>query len=158
MTFAVLPFTAQSDDTEATRLALQARESAQTQLEKSTVLARVAPRAMVERTVATPGSISQIGQRLDVHFLLRGNVTRTAAGYGLDLTLLDVATEIPFATRSVAAGGAPDAPRLSQRAVDRAVMGLTHAAVKQEAARARSKPDASLDVRDLAYRAYVDSS
>ena len=158
MTFAVLLFTAPSDDTEATRLALQARESAQTQLEKSTVLARVAPRAMVERTVATPGSISQIGQRLDVHFLLRGNVTRTAAGYGLDLTLLDVATEIPFATRSVAAEGPPYAPQLSKRAVDRALIGLTHAAVKQEVARARSKSDASLDVRDLAYRAFVDSS
>ncbi|MDP3614315.1 MAG: hypothetical protein Q8R98_20935, partial [Rubrivivax sp.] len=42
MTFAVLPFTASSGDAEATRLALQARESAQMLQEQFTVLARVA--------------------------------------------------------------------------------------------------------------------
>ncbi|MDO9092362.1 MAG: hypothetical protein Q7U99_07010 [Rubrivivax sp.] len=158
MTFAVLPFTASSGDAEATRLALQARESAQMLQEQFTVLARVAPRALVEQAVATPGSIRQIGQRLDVHFLLRGTITHTAAGYGLVLTLLDVATENPFAMRSVATEGPPGAPQLSKRAVERALIGLTHAAVKQEVARAQSKPDAKLDVRDLAFRAMVDSS
>lgn len=158
MTFAVLPFTAPKGDAEATRLAMEARESAQAGLEKFTILARVAPRALVEQAVATPASIRQTGQRLDVHFLMRGNVTRTAAGYELDLAVLDVATETPLATRSVPAEDPAHAPRLPTRGIDGALNWLTHAALKQEVARARSKPDASLDVRDLTFRAMVDSS
>jgi tetratricopeptide (TPR) repeat protein/TolB-like protein len=157
MTFAVLPFTAPSGDTEAERLALEARETVRTLLEHS-ILARVTPRALVDQAVAAPASVRQIGQRLDVHFLLRGNITRTGTGLGLDFTVLDVATEIPLAMRSVPAVGPPHPTQFPRRAIDGALFWLTHAALKQEVARARTKPDASLDVRDLTFRAIIDSS
>ena len=51
--------------------------------------------------MATPSSLRQLGQMLDVHFLLRGNITLRATGYSLDLTVLDVQTEAPLASRSI---------------------------------------------------------
>ncbi len=101
MTFAVLSFTGPSGDAEAARLALAAFESAQTQQEARTNWARVAPRALVQQAMATPSSLRQLGQMLDVHFLLRGNITLRATGYSLDLTVLDVQTEAPLASRSI---------------------------------------------------------
>lgn len=158
MTFAVLPFTAPSGDAEAARLALAARETAQTLQEARTDLARVSPRALVDEALATPASIRQIGQRLDVHFLLRGNVTRGATGYSMSLALLDAATEMPLAERSVPAEGPTDAPQVPTRGIGRALGWLSHAALKQEVAHARAKPETSLDARDLTFRAIVDSS
>ncbi len=158
MTFAVLPFTAPTGDELASRLALAAFEATQTHQEARTNWARVTPRGLVEQAVAAPTSIRQLGQKLDVHFLLRGTITRASTGYGLDLTVLDAATELPIATRSIPAEGLPQEPQVPSRGIDGALSPLTFAALKQEVALARGKPDSSLDVRDLTFRAYVDSS
>jgi TolB-like protein len=92
MTFAVLPFTGPNADADAGRLVQAAFESTQAQQESRTNWARVAPRALVAQAMATPSSLKQLGQLLDVNFLVRGNVVRSAAGYSLDLSVLDVQT------------------------------------------------------------------
>ena len=157
MIFAVLSFTGPSGDAEAARLALAAFESTQTQQEARTNWARVTPRALVQQAMAKPSSLRQLGQTLDVHFLLRGNITRGAAGYSLDLTVLDVQTEAPLASRSIPFEAGPAESQPPARAIDGALGWLTFAALKQEVARARGKPDTSLDAHDLSYRAYVES-
>lgn len=157
MTFAVLPFHAPTGDAEAARLAQAAFESAQALQEARTLWARATPRAMVAQAVATPGSFRQLGQALDVHFLLRGNITRTAAGYVLDLTVLDAVSESPLDSRTIAADASGVTPRIAGREIDNALGNLTYAALKHEVAQARAKPDRQLDVRDLSFRAYSDS-
>ena len=158
MTFAVLPFVAPTGDVEAARLAQDAFDATQAKQESRTLWARVAPSALVSQAVATPASLRQLGQALDVHFLLRGNVTRTAAGYTLDLTVLDAASESPLASRNIAAKASGAMPRIPGQQIDDALGWLTFAALKHEVASARAKPDARLDVRDLSFRAYADMS
>ncbi|MCY7412293.1 MAG: tetratricopeptide repeat protein [Salinibacterium sp.] len=158
MTFAVLPFTSPTGDAQGSRLAVEAFEATQTQQEARTNWARVAPRPLVERTVATPRSIRELGESLSVHFLLRGNVTRSAGGYAVDLTVLDAADEHPLASRSIPAAGSLSEPNVPSRGIDNALSALTFAALKREVARARDKPDNRLDTLDWTYRAYVDAS
>ncbi len=158
MTFAVLPFTGPSGDAEAARMVQLAFESTQAQQETRTNWARVAPRALVAQAMAMPSSIKQLGQVLDVNFLLRGNVVRGAAGYSLDLTVLEVRTEAPLASRSIPFSGGLVNPQVPAGPIDNALGWMTFAALKQEVAAARDKPDAALDARDLTYRAYVESS
>jgi adenylate cyclase len=156
MTFAVLPFQAPTGDAEAARLALGAFEAMQSTQEAKSVWGRVVPRALVEQQVARPQALGQLGKSLDVHFLYRGNVTRSEAGLVLELAVVDVATERVLHQSVTKAQANGEVLQFPVGAIVDAAGWLTYHALAQEVARARSKPDEQLDVRDLAFRAKVD--
>jgi hypothetical protein len=131
-------------------------EVAQAEQEANTLWGRVVPRALVEQQMSRPQTVPQLGQSLNVHFLYRGNVTRRGSGYALDIAVVDAATEQVLEQQTLNAEAVAGTTQLPDKAVRDATHSLTFAALKQEVARARDKPDALLDVRDLTFRAYVD--
>jgi len=143
-------------DAEGARLALGAFEVTLAEQEANILWGRVVPRPLVEAQLARPQTLSQLGQALDVHFLYRGNVTRSSAGYALDLAVIDAATERVLEQRTIKADAGDGGPQLPAQAIRDTTHLLTYFALAQEVARARGKPDAQLDVRDLAFRAKVD--
>jgi class 3 adenylate cyclase/tetratricopeptide (TPR) repeat protein len=155
MTFAVLPFTAPAGDEGAVNFAAAATETATAVQEANTRWAVVAPRASVAQAVAKYSATKDIARALDVHFLIRGNVSRTATGHSAELLVLDGETERALGTRSIAIPAGELVPR-SREQLDGVLWHLTYEALRAEVQRARVKPDAALDVRDLAFRAYVD--
>jgi adenylate cyclase len=156
MTFAVLPFTAPAGDEGAAKVAAATTEAATAVEEAKTRWATVASRASVAQAVAKHAATKDIAKALDVHFLIRGNVSQAASGYNAELLVIDGETERVLGTRSIAIPAGRLEPR-SREEFNQAVLGdLTYQALKVEVERARSKPDEALDVRDLAFRAYVD--
>jgi tetratricopeptide (TPR) repeat protein len=156
MTFAVLPFQAPAGDADGARLALAAAEVLQSAQESKTVWARVVPRPLVEQQAARPQTLNQLGRALDVHFLLRGSVVRSEPGHALELSVVDVATERVLHQRTIKLDAAAGGAQVPVKAIQDEAGLLTYYALTQEVARARDKPDALLDVRDLAFRAKVD--
>ncbi len=156
MTFAVLPFQAPSGDAEGARLAQVSFEVAQAEQDANTLWGRVVPRALVEQQMSKPQTVLQLGQSLNVHFLVRGNVTRRGAGYTLDIAIVDAATERVLDQQTFNAEAVGGTTPLLDKSVRDATHRLTYAGLKQEVARARDTRDAVLDVRDLTFRAYVD--
>jgi adenylate cyclase len=156
MTFAVLPFSAPPGDETAAKVAAATTEAATAVEEAKTRWAVVAPRASVAQAVAKYSATKDIAKALDVHFLIRGNVSPAESGYNAELLVLDGETERVLGTRTIAIPAGEVAPR-SRNELDGPVLGaLTYKALQVEVERARSKPDETLDVRDLAFRAYVD--
>ncbi len=90
-----------------------------------------------------------------MHFLIRGNVTRAASGYNVEMLVVDAATERVLGTKSLTLAAGALTPRRREE-LDSALGGLTFNALTAEVERARNKPVDSLDVRDLSFRAYVD--
>jgi adenylate cyclase len=156
MTFAVLPFTAPAGDEAAAKVAAATTDAATAVQETKTRWAVVAPRASVALAIAKYTAIHDIAQALDVHFLIRGNVSRAASGYDAEILVVDGETERVLGTRSVAIPTGQLTPRSGEELDRRALGFLTYKALEVEVQRAKSKPDAALDVRDLAFRAYVD--
>ena len=157
MTFAVLPFQFPTGDSDAASVALAAFEATQAEQESNALWARVAPRSLVEQTLTRPGRLSQVGQALDVHFLFRGSVTHVQSGYAIALAVIDAASERVLEHREIKVDPASSGKHLSLDSLREATHWLTYAALKQEVVRGRDKADAKLDVRDLTFRAYVDS-
>ena len=69
--------------------------------------------------------------------------------------MVDAATERMLGSRTLTVPAGATTPR-DPDDVDNAVGDLTFQALKAEVERARGKPDADLDVRDLAFRAFAD--
>ena len=155
MTFAVLPFSAPAGDDVAAKVAAGTTEAATAVQEAKTRWAVVAPRASVAQVVATRSATKDIAKALDVHFLIQGNVSRAPSGYSAELLVLDGATERVLGTRSIAIPAGEFTPQ-GRDEFDSVLGELTYKALEIEVQRARSKPDDRLDVRDLAFRAYVD--
>jgi tetratricopeptide (TPR) repeat protein len=82
-------------------------------------------------------------------------VTRVAAGYNVEMLVVDGATERVLGTKSVTLAPGALTPRRREE-LDNALGWLTFNALTAEVERARNKPVESLDVRDLSFRAYVD--
>ena len=154
MTFAVLPFQAPPDDREGARVAAAMTEAAFAVQEAKVVWAQVAPRRSVEEALTRHAGTRDLAADLNVHFLIRGNVTRVATGYNVEMLVVDAATERVLGTKSLtlAAGVTPR----RREELDSALGWLTYNALTTEVQRARNKPVESLDVRDLSFRAYVD--
>ena len=110
---------------------------------------------MVQQTVVKPAGVRQLGETLGAHFLLRGNLILAADGYTLDLAVIDTDTERALATKALVTEAGPE-PTIKRNQINDALADLTYRAMQEEVARARAKPDSSLDVRDLTFRAYVD--
>jgi tetratricopeptide (TPR) repeat protein len=155
MTFAVMPFTAPTGDEGAVKVAAATTDAATAVQEARTRWAVVAPRASVAQAVARYTSTKDIAKALDVHFLIRGNVSPAATGYNAELLVLDGATERVLGTRTIEIPAGRLQPR-SREEFNWVLGDLTYKALQSEAQRARTKPDEALDVRDLAFRGYVD--
>lgn len=155
MTFAVLPFQAPAEDKGATQVAAAMTETVSAVEEGKVLWAQVASRRSVEQALAQHAAPKDAASALDVHFLIRGNVTPTPSGYNVELLVVDAATERVIGTKSVAAAAGALAPRRRED-LEGALGSLTYRALQAEVQRARSKPVEALDVRDLSFRAYVD--
>jgi adenylate cyclase len=155
MTFAVLPFQAPANDTAGAQVAAALTDAAVGIQERKVVWAQVASRRSVEQAVKERSSPKDIGAALDVHFLLRGNMTPAGSGYNAELLVIDAPTERVLGTKTfpVAAGALTARQR---EYLDNALAWLTYNALQAEVQRARTKPVAALDVRDLSFRAYVN--
>ena len=155
MTFAVLPFQAPADDKAGAQVAAALTDAAQGIQERKVVWAQVASRRSVEQAVKERSSAKDIGAALDVHFLLRGSVAAAGPGYNAELLVIDAPTERVLGTKTfpVAAGAFTARQREN---LDTALGWLTFNALQAEVQRARTKPSAALDVRDLSFRAYVN--
>ena len=155
MTFAVLPIDVPAGDTDAAQVATAIGEQVVARQEANTKWALVVSRPAVRQALAQHTSLHDVGKALDVHFLLRGNVSRAAGGYAVDLFVVDAATERVLDTRSLSLKSATPTARNAED-LENILGWLTYQALRVEVERARSKPDAALDVRDLAFRAYVE--
>jgi class 3 adenylate cyclase/tetratricopeptide (TPR) repeat protein len=155
MTFAVLPLQAPANDGKGAELAAAIAETATGIQERKTVWAQVASRGSVEQALKQHASPKAIGAALDVHFLLRGNLAATPTGYDAELMVVDASTERVLGTRTISLPRTGIAAR--QREDLESAMGwLTYHALQTEVQRARTKPGAALDVRDLSFRAFVN--
>lgn len=155
MTFAVLPFQAPADDKAGAQVAAAVTEAAMGVQERKAVWAQVASRRSVDEAVKEHSAAKDIAAALDVHFLLRGRVTQAATGYNAELLVVDGPTERVLGARTFAAATATLDAR-QREDLESALGWLTYNALQAEVQRARSKPDTSLDVRDLSFRAYVN--
>jgi adenylate cyclase len=155
MTFAVLPFQAPAGDREAAEVATAMSEAAFAMQERRSNWALVVPRRSVEEALTRRSGTRDLAADLNVHFLIRGNVTRAASGYNVEMLVVDGATERVLGTKSLTlAPGALTSRRREE--LDSALGQLTFNALTAEVERARNRPVESLDVRDLSFRAYVD--
>ncbi|MBS0326322.1 MAG: tetratricopeptide repeat protein [Proteobacteria bacterium] len=154
MTFAVLPFHAPAGDAGAVSVAAATTDAAIAVEEGNVVWAQVASRRSVGQALAQHTGARDIGKALDVHFLIRGNVTPAASGYRVEMLMVDVSTERAIGTKSLPV--AADAVMPRREDLQGALGMLTYNALQSEVQRARAKPAQALDVRDLSFRAYVD--
>ncbi len=155
MHFAVLPFEAPADNTEAQALARHLFEATESHQTSNYLWASVAPRADVERALAAHPSPMALGRALGVRFILRGRVSRVIDGHTLLLTLADATSERVLQTRTLRVDAGSAAAGIGT-SLTVALGYLTYSALQVEVAEARTKPDEQLDARDLAFRAYVD--
>jgi len=155
MTFAVLPFQAPADDKTAAQVAVAMTEAVQAVEEGNVVWAQVVSRRSAEEASTRHTAAKDLGSALNVHFLLRGNVTRVASGYKVEMLVVDTATERVLGTKSLAIEAGSLTPRRHDE-LKYALSNLTFYALQAEVQRVRSKPVEALDVRDLSFRANVD--
>jgi len=123
--------------------------------ERKVVWAQVAPRRSVEQALTRHTGSKDLAADLNVHFLIRGNVTRAASGYNVEMLVVDAATERVLGTKSLTIATGALTPRRREE-LNTALGWLTYNALTAEVERARNRPVESLDVRDLSFRAYVD--
>jgi tetratricopeptide (TPR) repeat protein len=155
MTFAVLPFSAPSDDPHAQQVAKATAEAVTAKLESVPLWAHVAPRRSVQDAANRLTSAAALSSDLKVHFLIRGTVAKTASGSTVTLAVLDGATERVLATSELNVASDATVPRWSGY-VFNAVYHLLYAALEAEVKAESDKPLDALDVRALSFRAYVD--
>ena len=155
MTFALLPLEAAADDPTGLQVAKATGEHVFKSLEGNHEWVQLASQASVARALAHEAAPADLAKALNVHFLMRGNVERATSGYNVTLFVVDGATEHVLGTRSVPIPQGALVPN-SDDEIDDATGYLVYYGLESEVERARDKPDAALDVRDLSFRAYVD--
>jgi class 3 adenylate cyclase/tetratricopeptide (TPR) repeat protein len=155
MTFAVLPIEASAGDAELAKIAVDLTQLATARLETRTRWAQVVPRAVTEQALARGAPLKEIATALDTHFLVRGNLARAAPAYTLEMLVIDGASGRVLDAKSLNVDAPALTPRQAQR-LDQVLWWLTYQGLRVEVERARSKPDKALDVRDLAFRAFVE--
>ena len=155
MTYAVLPFQSPADDAHGAQVAKATADEITSMLESRKELVSVVSRASAEQAVTHESSIKKLAKALDVHFIVRGTVTRDGAGYKVTVVGIDGASERILATKSVSVAADAVTPRWRDDVLDIAYE-LTSTGLAAEAKSARDKPMNELDVRDLSIRASVD--
>ena len=155
MTYAVLPFQAASDDAHGTQVAKATGDEIRTMLESRRELISVVSRAGAEQASARESGMKKLAKELDVHFLVRGTVARSADGYRVTVVGVDGDTERVMASQSLKVANDELTPHWRDETLA-AVQELLNAGIGTEVKRVRDKPDDALDVRDLTFRASVD--
>jgi len=155
MTFAVLPFEAPVHDKEGAQVATAMTGAAFAVEESKAVWAQVAPRRSVEQALTRHTGTKDLAAALNVHFLLRGNVTPIASGHNVEMLVVDAATERVLGTQSLIIPTGALTPRRREE-LEHLLGNLTYKGVEAEVQRARDKAAEALDVRDLSFRAYVE--
>ena len=155
MTYAVLPFQAASDDAHGMQVAKATGDEIRTMLESRKELINVVSRASAEHASARESGMKNLAKELDVHFLVRGTVARSADGYSVTVVGVDGDTERVLATQSLRVANDELTPHWRDETLA-AVQELLNAGIVTEVKRVRDKPDDALDVRDLTLRASVD--
>ena len=155
MTFAIIPLTAPAADPAAVQVAATVTDRTLAIFEEDPLWFQVASRRRVEEASTRHAALKDLAAALDVHFLVRGNVTPASAGYNVELMLVDGRTERVVDKGSLVVGQGPLTPRLRWE-LGRVANDLGYKALVLEVQRARSKPDTALDVRDLSFRALVE--
>jgi len=155
MTFAVLPFQPPAGDPTGAQIAATMTEAAVAAQEDRPLWAQVASRKSVEQAVARHATDKDLASDLNVHFLIRGTVVPAASGYSVGIMVVDGATERVIDSKMFPIGSGTLTPRLREE-FDRTLGWLTARAVEVEVQRARAKPADALDVRDLAFRAFME--
>lgn len=155
MTFAVLPFEAPASDAQAAQVATAVGEAVTAELESDTLFAQVAPSRSVAEAVGKHTKLRDLGRELDVHFLIRGNVSRTASGRAVDVFVIDAASERVLDKRTLKVPGDSLLPPWPDD-IHFTLRDLTFAGMQQEVKAAANEPVDSLDVRDLSFRGYVE--
>ena len=155
MTFAVLPFQAPTDDKTGAQVAAAITDAVFAGQERRSNWAQVASRKSVEEALSRHFAVKDVAANLNVHFLLRGNVTRAASGYTAEVFVVDGVTERVLNTRPLVVADAALTPRTRDE-LERALGDLTFSALEAEVERARKKPVEALDVRDLTFRAWFE--
>jgi TolB-like protein/tetratricopeptide (TPR) repeat protein len=155
MTFAVLPFQPPAGDTNGARIAAAMTEAATVAEEDRPLWAQVASRKSVEQAVARHATDRDLASELNVHFLVRGNVTPGAPGYNVGIMVVDGATERVLDSKMFPIGDGTLTPR-ARAEFDRTLGWLTYKALEAEVQRGRGKSPNAIDVRDLSFRAFVE--
>ena len=155
MTYAVLPFQAAIEDAHGVQVAKATGDEIRTMLETRRELISVVSRASAEQAGARESGMKKLAKELDVHFLVRGTVARSADGYSVTVVGVDGDTERVLATQSLKVANDELTPHWRDEMLA-AVQELLTAGIDTEVKRARDKPDDALDVRDLTFRASVD--
>jgi TolB-like protein len=155
MTYAVLPFQAASDDTHGVQVAKATGDEIRTMLESRKELISVVSLASAEQAGARESGMKKLAKELDVHFLVRGTVARSADGYSVTVVGVDGDTERVLATQSLKVANDELTPHWRDETLA-VVQELLTAGIDTEVKRARDKLDDALDARDLTFRASVD--
>jgi TolB-like protein len=155
MTYAVLPFQAAADDVHGAQIAKATADEIFTLLESRKELVSVVPRASVEQASARESGMRKLAKELDVHFLVRGTVARSADAYKVTVVGIDGDSERVLTTQSLTVAKDELTPHWRDEAFA-ATRELTNAGLEAEVKRARDTPLDTLDARDLSFRAIVD--
>lgn len=155
MTFAVLPFQSAADDPHAVQVAKATGDAIRTMLESRKELISVVSRASAEQASARETSMKKLAKELDVHFLVRGTVARSADGYNITVVGVDGDSERVLTTQSLKVANDELTPHWPDETLA-AVQELLSAGLDAEVKRVRDLPEDALDVRDLTFRATVD--
>ena len=155
MTYAVLPFQSAADDPHGVQVAKATGDEIRTMLESRKELISVVSRAGAEQASARETSMKKLARDLDVHFLVRGTVARSADGYSVTLVGIDGDSERVLTTQSLKVANDELTPHWRDE-TQAAAQELLVSGIQAEVRRARDKPVDSLDVRDLTFRASED--
>lgn len=155
MTFAVLPFSAPSDDLRAQQVAKATAEAVTADLEARPLWAHLAPRRSVQEAAGGTTNAAALARELNVHFLIRGTVAAAGNdGYMVNLAALDGGTERVLGTRGLKVPADATVPRWRGYISD-ANTHLIHVAVDAEVKAESDEPVDALDVRGLSFRAWT---
>jgi tetratricopeptide (TPR) repeat protein len=155
MTFALLPLQATDEDPTETQIAKSIGAQTSASLEADHIWATMAPPASVVRALGKTAEPREIAKTLNVHFLIRGTVSRAATGHTVQLSTVDGDTERVLGNVDLAIPAGALKPH-SEDEIDDATGTLVFYGLQVEEARARNKQDTELDVRDLTYRAWME--
>jgi tetratricopeptide (TPR) repeat protein len=154
LTFAVLPFQAPANDAHGAQVAAATTDEFTARLEEDSLWLQNTPRRSIEEAVAKYSNARDIAKALDVHFLVRGALSKNSGGYSLAMSLVDGSSERILKSETVKIPGEALAPRWRSD-LEYVENDFDYMALQGEAKRIENKPVDGLDVRDLTIRAYV---
>ena len=155
MTFALLPLRPASDETTEAQIAKATGAQTFNSLELNHHWVNLAPAASVTRALAQTAAPKDIATALNVHFLIRGSVSRAALGHTVTLSTVDGETERVLGSVDLPIPPNSLTPRWDDE-IDDATGLLVFYGLQVEGARSQRKPDAELDVRDLTFLAWLN--